>query len=258
MLVALLVGSQSRIPVAAVPATWGTDVGATGAVQAVAITASRAQTASMILLTNISYSFHSTSKLERACNHSSTHIGRRILRFCERPVGRIAYLEADRAVQAIRGKMDESLNVFGWTGRRLRRNNMALKVTLTIPDSLYRQAERLGTERGKQIEEVLVDAIDLSEQAAAIGDDGADLTEPDTALAQEQAAYVAMFPELQASHFGQHVAIYGGVLVDSDSNFSKLYERIIDKFPEQAVWISKVGDEPTATIFFRSPRVLTR
>ena len=51
-----------------------------------------------------------------------------------------------------------------------------------------------------------------------------------------------------------HVAIHGGRLVDHDTDYGALFERIDDRFPDRFVWLTMVEDEPIGTLTFRSPR----
>jgi hypothetical protein len=55
---------------------------------------------------------------------------------------------------------------------------------------------------------------------------------------------------------GQHVAIYGGQLVDHDQDFAALFERIEKAYPDEFVWLATVGEEPLPTIYHRSTRLI--
>ncbi len=81
-----------------------------------------------------------------------------------------------------------------------------------------------------------------------------DLSEPDEAADREMQAYIELHPLLKQQYFGKYVAIYGGKLIDSDDNFEALYDRVDQTYPNEFVWMSKVGDEPIETFTVRSPR----
>ena len=85
-----------------------------------------------------------------------------------------------------------------------------------------------------------------------------DWTTPDPAVDREEAAYIAMHPKLKETHFGKHVAIYGGKLIDEDSNRNALYDRIDAQYPDQFVWMTEVKDEPIDAVYMRSPRFTPR
>jgi hypothetical protein len=59
---------------------------------------------------------------------------------------------------------------------------------------------------------------------------------------------------LNAQYAGGYVAIYNGQLVDHDTDYGALFERIDDRYPDTFVWLTRVGDESMGTIRFRSPR----
>lgn len=60
---------------------------------------------------------------------------------------------------------------------------------------------------------------------------------------------------LREKHLGQHVAIFNGQLIDVDSDYGALYERIDAQYPDQFVWLATVTDDPMPTLVFRSPRL---
>jgi hypothetical protein len=75
---------------------------------------------------------------------------------------------------------------------------------------------------------------------------------PDTAVARERTAYLQLFPMLQQTHAGQFVAIYGGQLVDTDSDETALFARIDDQYPNEFVWLAKVEATAEPDIFLRT------
>lgn len=78
--------------------------------------------------------------------------------------------------------------------------------------------------------------------------------EADPQLEREKAAYERLHAALREKYSGQYVAIYSGQMVDHDSDYGALFERIDDRFPGVFVWLTRVEDEPIGTIVFRSPR----
>lgn len=81
-----------------------------------------------------------------------------------------------------------------------------------------------------------------------------DLSDSNKALDQEMDAYIQMHEELKEQYLGKHVAIFQGKLVDHDNDYGSLYERVLEHYPNQTVWISTVREEAISTIQMRSPR----
>ncbi len=137
---------------------------------------------------------------------------------------------------------------------------MLSQVTLKIPSNLFTRAKQLTQQQSAKSAAELVDVLDQIlasvepvdvEIAAADNDD----MEDDAALAREMQAYITMHPLLKQTHFGKHVAIYEGKLIDSDDDYDTLTRRIDDHYPDQFVWVSTVEEEPIKTLLFRSPRL---
>lgn len=100
------------------------------------------------------------------------------------------------------------------------------------------------------VEEILRENLPNAE----VEQDWVDLSESDEAADREMQAYIDLHPLLKQKYFGKHVAIYGGKLIDYDDNFEALYDRIDRAYPDEFVWMSKVGEEPIETLTVRSPR----
>lgn len=128
---------------------------------------------------------------------------------------------------------------------------MTREVVLTIPDDVFRKAQQIATTQSRRIEDVLADSIALKDTRV---DD--DWSEPDKAFESEMQAYIAMHGKLKRTLFGQYVAVHGGKLVDKDTNYSALVERVRANYPDTAVWMSRVDEEPMATLTMRSPRIV--
>ena len=80
------------------------------------------------------------------------------------------------------------------------------------------------------------------------------LAEEDPQVEQEKAAYLRLYPQLKKQYLDQYIAIRGGQLIDHDADYGALFERIDDRYPNEFVWLARVGNEPIGTFVFRSPR----
>ncbi|RIK35790.1 MAG: hypothetical protein DCC55_29230 [Chloroflexi bacterium] len=76
----------------------------------------------------------------------------------------------------------------------------------------------------------------------------------DEAVERERAAYIALHPMLLEKYPGEHVAIYGGALIDHDIDGVALSQRIYARFPDEFVWIAPVQEHPLEEWVVRSPR----
>lgn len=125
---------------------------------------------------------------------------------------------------------------------------MVEQVTISIPNTLYRRARELARSRNQPVDAVLADVLDEALPPNAEPD------EDDTAVSRERQAYIALHPMLKQKYLGQHVAIYGGQLIDVDTDYGALYSRIDAQHPDEFVWLATVAEEPIPTLVFRSPR----
>jgi hypothetical protein len=133
---------------------------------------------------------------------------------------------------------------------------MATKITVELPDNLYKRAQQFARKHQQEMGEAISTLIKQG-LAADNADEGyIDWTEPDPAVDREMEAYIAMHPALKELYFGKYVAVYHGELVDYDTDFGTLAERIDERYPDEFVWMSEVGPEPIETIFVRSPRIV--
>jgi hypothetical protein len=136
---------------------------------------------------------------------------------------------------------------------------MSSQVTLIIPDSLFTRAKQLTQVRKEKSADELVDLLDQIlasvERSEAEIDEEEAWVEEDPAVEREMQAYIAMHPVLKKTHFGKHVAIYEGRLIDADDDYDTLTRRIDAQYPDQFVWVSTVDEEPIKTFVFRSPRL---
>ncbi|HRQ40187.1 MAG TPA: DUF5678 domain-containing protein [Chloroflexota bacterium] len=125
---------------------------------------------------------------------------------------------------------------------------MAKQVTISIPQTLYRRARELARSRHQSVDDVLADVLD----EVLPPDDEPDVDA--SAVARERQAYIALHPMLKQKYLGQHVATYGGQLIDVDADYGALYSRIDAQYPDEFVWLATVAEEPIPTLVFRSPR----
>lgn len=124
---------------------------------------------------------------------------------------------------------------------------MSTKVTLTIPDHIYKQVEQVAKTNDQPLADVINEALAEAFPAVYI--------HPQRHLMEEeQEAFKAMLPELLNNFESQYVAIHHGKVVDHDSNKIELAARIDQTLPNKIVLIKKVTSEPDKVIQIRSPR----
>ena len=80
-------------------------------------------------------------------------------------------------------------------------------------------------------------------------------SEAQRAMEQEAEAFRRLHSDLLAAISGEYAAIYGGQLVDHDSDQLVLFQRIETRFPGRPVLIRQVRPEVEQTIMVRSPRI---
>lgn len=123
-----------------------------------------------------------------------------------------------------------------------------IEVTLTLPDDLYRQAERQAELRHQTLDSLLSDILAESIRQQ--------MDQNDDPVEKELAAYRAMHEKLSQKYAGHHVAIFQGKLVDHDQDGAALSQRIYNRFPDEFVLIRQVTAEPERVLHFRSPRLI--
>jgi hypothetical protein len=80
------------------------------------------------------------------------------------------------------------------------------------------------------------------------------MPEGDMAVAQEEAAFYRLHPELWQKYPGQYVAIYNEEMVDHDSDQVALFLRVKARYPDEFVWIAPVQETAVEEYIIRSPR----
>ncbi len=70
-------------------------------------------------------------------------------------------------------------------------------------------------------------------------------------LKQEEAAFIAMHPQLLEKYEGKWVAVYGGQVIDVDDDGGVLYDRVLDQYGDDTpIYFQEIVKEviPTFTI----------
>ncbi|MFN8490749.1 MAG: DUF5678 domain-containing protein [Caldilineaceae bacterium] len=125
---------------------------------------------------------------------------------------------------------------------------MESEMTLTIPQSLYQQVERIARARHQEITAVLAEALALIESGTEDAEEAQ--------MAQEEVAYAAMYAELWEKYAGEYVAIYQGQLIDHDTTELALLRRLNAQYPNEVVLMKQVRPQPEPILHFRSPRLV--
>ncbi len=134
---------------------------------------------------------------------------------------------------------------------------MSAQVTLNLSDKFYEQAQHYAQTRHQEIARSLTEFLERTLPTVEAPTPNSNLqTEQFQALDREKEAYIKLHPQLKQSHLGQYVAIYRGELIDQDTDFGTLVERVRSRLPRQIVLITEVGDEAVRTYTRRSPRFL--
>ena len=129
---------------------------------------------------------------------------------------------------------------------------MTQNVNVTLSDRVYRRLKQWSEARQQDIGDAIADF--LLENLPDNDILAIPPAESDAQVEREKAAYIRLHSQLKEQYAGQYVAIHGGELVDQDSDYGALFERIDDRYPDDFVWLTRVEDEPIGTIQFRSPR----
>jgi hypothetical protein len=127
--------------------------------------------------------------------------------------------------------------------------DMGTKITLTIPDDVYRQVEQAAETANRPIQDILVDSILQSFPKLYTHDKRA-------VMERERQAFEAMYDDLLAKYEGQYVAIHQGQVVDHDNDQLALLRRRKQNYPQDVVLITQVSPESQRVLHFRSPRLV--
>lgn len=124
---------------------------------------------------------------------------------------------------------------------------MERQITLTLPETIYQQAEQMALASRRPLAEVLIDAIGERSSTLYI-----DPKRP--AMLREKAAFLAMHAKLAAEYMGQYVAVFGGSIIDHDEDAVSLMRRVRQLYPSEAILMKRVEDDPNRVLEFRSPQ----
>jgi hypothetical protein len=128
---------------------------------------------------------------------------------------------------------------------------MAEQISVPIPKPIYQRIQQFANRHNQPLADALAELLDQSLPPTT------ELkADEDAAVEREMEAYIALHPRLKEKHLGQHVAIYGGKLIDADEHYGALYQRIDAQYPDEFVWLATVEEEAMPTLIFCSPRLL--
>lgn len=101
----------------------------------------------------------------------------------------------------------------------------------------------------------------LDENGSAQGSEKSALSTGQNAHADDNVqaeieAYHRLHPTLWEKYPGEHVAIHSQKLVDHDPDYSALYQRIDQAYPQEFVLLRLVEEEPERDLYLRSPRLV--
>lgn len=125
---------------------------------------------------------------------------------------------------------------------------MTTRVTVELPDSVFRRVESIARQSRRNVPEVVADFVARSVQPFPV-DDGRE------AMLREVAAFRAMHPALYRDYCDQYVAIHEGRLVDHDPDSVALLKRVRQNFPGRVVLRRRVSETPDVVLHHRSPHL---
>ncbi len=125
---------------------------------------------------------------------------------------------------------------------------MSRQITLSMPEELYVQVERVAVTTRRNVADVILETISHSFEPFPVN-------AARFAMQKEVEAYKALHANLAKSYMGEYVAVYQGQLVDHDSDPVALHERITSKFPNKIVLSRKVQEVAEPILHMRSPRL---
>jgi len=126
---------------------------------------------------------------------------------------------------------------------------MGTQVTLTLPDSIYKQVEAAARRASRPVSDVLVDVVADAFPVFHVHPQREQML-------WEQEAYARQREEIIAKYEGQYIAMHGGVVVDHDLDETELVMRIQEKYPDEIVHLRLVTRAPDRELRFRSPRFI--
>lgn len=125
---------------------------------------------------------------------------------------------------------------------------MSTQIILTLPDTIYQQAQRIADSTQWEVDDVLTDVLAKNLQPFPVHPNREQML-------REIEAFKLMHRQLVQDCLGQYVAIFQGKLVDHDSDPVALLQRIKQKYPDQVVLRRKVEKQPEPILHVLSPRL---
>lgn len=124
--------------------------------------------------------------------------------------------------------------------------------TIALPDPTYNKLMHIAKQRNLDVTSLIESYIADDQGSSRV----VDWSEPDTAVDQEEQAFLRLHPQLVQQYLDQYVAIQNGQLIDRDQNLGNLVKRVDAAYPDDFVWVSKVEPEPLPPLRVRSPRLI--
>ncbi len=106
-----------------------------------------------------------------------------------------------------------------------------------IEQKLYQRAEQVAHEQSRSIGDILNAAL----QSYLWELDRRKITE-------ESAHYRRQHAQLRQEYLGEYIAMHRGAVVDHSEDFTQLRQRMQERFPNTAVMITLVTEEPIAAL----------
>lgn len=126
---------------------------------------------------------------------------------------------------------------------------MDVKVEVSIPEYIYKQARQTAERESRPVNDILNDLIVQAFPTFHVHPQRAQME-------AEVAAFERQKSELLAGYEGQYVAIYQGNLIDHDDDITALAVRIDEAYPDEIVLIKQVLAEADQELVIRSPRLI--
>jgi hypothetical protein len=124
---------------------------------------------------------------------------------------------------------------------------MSTELTITLPDDIYRQFENVAEASEQDVADVVAELVVSNAPKF-------EAHSRRTEMEQEEAAFIAMHPELWLKYPQEYVAVYQGKMVDHDPDVISLARRVRKSHPGEVVLITQVQRQATRDLYFRSPR----
>jgi len=125
---------------------------------------------------------------------------------------------------------------------------MLRQITLSLPEDIYRQIQRVATTTQSNVTDVLLATIANTFAPYPVNSNRA-------AMKKEIAAYKTMHAELVEKYLGQYVALYQGKVVAHETDPVALHRRITATYPGKVVLCRKVQKEVEPILHMRSPHL---